>query len=172
MATPSQKPRLILANSSALSRLFDSLTYHTSGVAIEQFGQRAIMVVPPNPNFTKTISSGLRQCGQQSAWSWSSLITPTSSRRNWTSQITTFSRSLLCFSVPSRTCDNWEIVRGVVTVSKVALVPRHPFECRRNERQKRRVPPDECKKFALFLRQRESHRSRRSNKVGSSDLPL
>src|ERR1700730_6218687 len=75
MATPCQKPRVILANSSALSRLFDSPTYHTSGVAIEQFGQRAIMVVPPNPNSTKTISSALRQCGQQSAWS--SLITPT-----------------------------------------------------------------------------------------------
>jgi hypothetical protein len=59
----------------ALSRIFDSAARHPSTDAIAQFGHVATMAVPLSLNFTWTISNGLRQCGQKSAWPSPRLVT-------------------------------------------------------------------------------------------------
>src|SRR3979490_1973627 len=102
LQVPRQKPRVILAIFLALSRVFDSAARHSSADAIAQFGQRAIMAVRPNLNFTKTISNGRRQCGQQSASSTpSKLASGTGNRDYYFFPIMSF-----VFPVPSLTCDS------------------------------------------------------------------
>src|SRR5882757_7109497 len=98
LQVPRQKPRVILAIFLALSRVFDSAARHCSTDAIAQFGQRAIMAVRPNLNFTKTISHGLRQCGQESASSPRLINTVQTSPRNRRLWLLLFPNHVLCFS--------------------------------------------------------------------------
>jgi hypothetical protein len=69
LVDPCQRLQEFLANFFALSRAFDSAARHSSVCAIPQFAQDAVMAVPRIRNFTKRNSNGLRQYGQQSAWS-------------------------------------------------------------------------------------------------------
>src|SRR3981081_771924 len=116
LANPRKKPRVTLAIFLALSRIFDSAARHSSADAIAQFGQRAIMAVRPNLNFTKTISNGRRTCGQQSASSTpSKLASGTGNRDYYFFPIMSF-----VFPVPSLTCDSERYYRGYAAMTASA----------------------------------------------------
>jgi hypothetical protein len=90
----------------APSRVFDSAARHPSADAIAQFGQRMIIAVRPNLNFTKTISNGLRQCGQQSGSSLMLLIKlPKPAAGTGNADYYFFPIMSFVFAVPSLTCD-------------------------------------------------------------------
>src|SRR5712675_2161005 len=137
LATPRQKPRVTLAIFLAPSRVFDSAARHSPADAIAQFGQRAIMAVRPNLNFTKTISNGLRQCGQESASSPRLINTAQTSPRNRRLWLLLFPNHVLCFPVPSLTCDSERYYRGYAAHAHRRLIGRPPLRTPTPERTPR-----------------------------------